>query len=106
MNREEILKAVQLEKQEMGEYEKNVARKAIMYGAAVGVVLCTIMIVSELWIFKKIDYGKPTMLFAISGFVTLYEGIKWKIKKNVVVGLIEMFFAVFGLVLYVGALLV
>ena len=106
MNREEILKAAQAEKQEMGEYEKNVARKAAMYGAAVGVALCTIMIMVELLLFKKMDFGKPTMLFAISGFANLYEGIKNKNRKMVIGGSIEMFIMIIGLLLYIGDLLV
>lgn len=104
MNREEILKAAQSEAQDTGEYERNVARKAIMYGAASGVMLCTIMSVVELWIFKKIDFGKPAMLFAISGFALLYEGIKGKDKKKFIGGLSEMFISVFCLFLYIGAL--
>ena len=59
MNRDEILKAVQAEKNETGEYERSVARKAVMYGALVGVILCTAMLALELWIFKKVDFGKP-----------------------------------------------
>ena len=69
-------------------------------------MLCTIMTVVELWIFKEIDFGKPAMLFAISGFAKLYEGIKGKEKKKVIGGLVEMFIVVFCLLLYVGALLV
>lgn len=106
MNREEILKAVQSEKQETGEYEKVVARKAIAYGAAFGVVLCMIMILVELLIFKKMDFGKPTMLFAISGFAKLYEGIKNRIKKLIISGIIELFLTLIGLLLYIGALFI
>ncbi len=106
MNREEILIAAQSEKQETGEYEKTVARKAIMYGAALGVMLCSVMSVVELWILKKVDLGKPAMLFAISGFANLYEGRKCKEKKKVISGLIEIIIAVFCLLLYVGALFI
>lgn len=106
MNREEILLAAQAEKQETGEYENTIARKAIMYGAAVGVMLCTVMLVVELWVFKKIDLGKPTMLFAISGFANLYEGLKCRVKKKIISGIIEMIVAVLSLLLYIGAFFV
>ena len=106
MDREDILKAVQTEKQETGEYEDNIARKAIMFGTALGVILCLIMTAVELWIFKKLDFGKPTMLIAISSFANLYEGRKCKEKKKIVGGLIEAMIAVFCLLLYVGAFLV
>lgn len=106
MNREEILKAAQSEKQETGEYEKTVARKAIMYGAALGVMLCTVMLVVELLIFEKMDFGKPAMLFAICGFANLYEGGKGKEKKKVVSGVVEIIITVFCLLLYIGALFI
>lgn len=106
MNREEILNAVQSEKQELGEYERTVARKAIMYGAACGVAICMVMMVVELFIFKKFDLGKPTILFAISGFAKLYEGIKNKIKKMIIGGTIELFIMVIGMLVYIGALFV
>lgn len=106
MDREEILRAVQAEKQETGEYEKNVTRKAIMYGAALGVGLCTVMSVVELWIFKKMDFGKPTILLAISGFANLYEGKRIRKKRAVLGGVIELVIATLGLILYVGALLI
>lgn len=106
MNREEILKAVQLEKQEMGEYEQTVVRKSLMYASAFGVGLCLIMLVVELIMFKKMDYGKPAILFVLSGFSKIYEGRKLKEKRKVIGGLIEMFGAIFCILLYIGAFFV
>lgn len=106
MNREEILKVVQSENQESGEFEKNIARKAVMYGAALGVALCVVMYVVELLVLKKFDMGKPAMLFAISGFANLYEGRKCKNKKKFNSGLMEMIGAVICLLLYIGALFI
>ena len=106
MNREEILLAAQSEKHETGEYENTIARKAIIYGAVVGVILCTVMSVVELLVFKKIDLGKPTMLFAIGGFANLYEGWKCQVKKEIISGIIEMIVAVLLLLLYIGAFFV
>lgn len=103
MNREEILKAAQSGQMETGEYEKNIARKAIMYGAAVGVALCVIMYVVELLVLKRFDMGKPAMLFAISGFANLYEGRKCREKKKFTCGLMEMLGAALCLLLYIGA---
>lgn len=105
MNREDILKVVQEEKSEAGEYEKLIARKSIMYGAAFGVALCTIMVIAELFILKKMDYGKPTILFAISGYANLYEGIKNKRKKMIIIGVIDIVVTLFGLLLFVGELI-
>lgn len=106
MNRDEILKAVQLEKQEMGEYEQTVVRKALMYASAFGVVLWSIMLAMEILVFKKIDFGKPAILFAISGFSKLYEGKKIYEKKKIRGGLIEIFVAIIWVLLYIGAFFV
>lgn len=106
MNREDILRAVQSEKQETGEYERSVARKAVMYGSAVGVLLCIVMLALELWVFKKMDFGKPTILLVICGFADLYEGKMCKGKRLVIKGLAEMAIAVFFLLAYIGAFVV
>ena len=54
MTNEEILKAAQSSKEDIGEYEKTVVRKSLAYGSAVGVGLCMLMVLLELLIFKKI----------------------------------------------------
>ena len=105
MNREEILKAAQSNKPEMGEYEKSVTRKALMYGTALGILLCTVMGVVESWFFNTVDWGKPTILLAIIGFANLYEGSKCKNRNKVFGGLVEIIIAMVCLGLYVGALL-
>lgn len=62
MTNEEILRAAQSSQEEIGEYEKVVVRKSLAYGAAVGVAICTAMILVELLIVKKIDFGKPALI--------------------------------------------
>ena len=106
MTKEEILKAAQSSKEDIGEYEKTVVRKSLAYGSAVGVGLCMLMVLLELLIFKKIDFGKPALLFAIAGYADFYEGLKCKITKKKIKGIVELVVAVFGVLLYVGAFLV
>ena len=50
MTKEEILKAAQSSKEDIGEYEKTVVRKSLAYGSAVGVGLCMVMVLLELLI--------------------------------------------------------
>ena len=50
MTNEEILKAAQSSKEDIGEYEKTVVRKSLAYGSAVGVGLCMLMVLLELLI--------------------------------------------------------
>lgn len=106
MTNEEILKAAQSSKEDIGEYEKTVVRKSLAYGSAVGVGLCMLMVLLELLIFKKIDFGKPALLFAIAGYADFYEGLKCKITKNKIKGIVELIVAAFGILLFVGAFLV
>lgn len=106
MTNEEILKAAQSSQDDIGEYEKVVVRKSLAYGAAVGVAICTAMILVELLIVKKIDFGKPALLFAIAGYADFYEGLKCKITKKKIKGIVELIVAAFGILLYVGAFLV
>lgn len=106
MNNEEILKAAQAEPQELGEYEATIMRKALAYGAACGVGVCLILILLEMFIEKRFDYGKPAMIFALSGFSKFYEGRGTKNKKKLVAGIVELIVAAVGLLLFIGALFV
>lgn len=106
MTNEEILKAAQDSQEDIGEYEKVVVRKSLAYGAALGVAICTAMILIELLVVKKIDFGKPALLFGIAGYADFYEGLKNKISKKKVKGIIELVFAALGVLLYIGALFV
>ena len=106
MINEEILKAAQSSQDDIGEYEKTVVRKSLAYGSAIGVGLCMLMVLLELLVFKKIDFGKPALLFAIAGYADFYEGLKCKITKNKIKGIVELIVAAFGILLYVGAFLV
>lgn len=103
MEREEILKIVQTENVDIGEYEKMVARKAIIYGTSLGVIVCGMMILLEIFVLKKVDVGKPAILLTISGVINFYESIKCQNKKMLICGVIELFLATICLILYVGA---
>ena len=52
MTNEEILKAAQSSKEDIGEYEKTVVRKSLAYGSAVGVGLCMLISVIDKKILK------------------------------------------------------
>lgn len=103
MTNEEILKAAQSSKEDVGEYEKTIVRKSLAYGSAVGVGLCMIMVLLELLIFKRVDFGKPALIFAIAGYADFYEGVKCKITKRKIKGIVELVVAAFGILLYIGA---
>jgi hypothetical protein len=103
MTNEEILKAVQNEKND--EFEQKEANRSLMLGAAVAIAVCVIMIIVEWVVLKKVDYGKPTIIFVFSGAADLYEGIKNKKRKSKIIGIVELILAVIGLGLYIGAII-
>lgn len=106
MDREDILKAVQAETQEVGEYEITVERRAMMYAAGIGLMLCAVLMLVEMFAEKRLDYGKPAMVLAICSISDLYEGIKLSDKKKKFKGTVEAIFAILFLLLFVGVLLV
>lgn len=65
-----------------------------------------VMVLLELQIFKKVDFGKPALIFAIAGYADFYEGLKCNITKKKIKGIAELVVAAFGILLYVGAFFV
>lgn len=106
MNREDILKAAQLNKDVNDEAERDVARKAWLNAVAFNVVLLLIMCLIEGIIFKKIDFGKPALLFSLTAYSRIYEGRKLQNKKTLMAGIIEAVVATLFLILYIGALFI
>lgn len=49
----------------------------------------------ELLVVKKIDFGKPSLLFAIAGYANFYEGLN-QIGKKKIKGIIELVLAALG----------
>ena len=64
------------------------------------------MILIELFLVKKMDFGKPALLIAIAGYADFYEGSKNRIRKKKVKGIIELVVAAFVVLLYIGAFFV
>ncbi|MBP9995690.1 MAG: hypothetical protein KBT19_00275 [Lachnospiraceae bacterium] len=105
MTNEEILAAVQNDQSGNGtndEYEKNVMRRAIAYGTSITVIMCMLMVLAELFIFKKMDFGKPALIFAMDGCIETYDGFKGNNRKEKIKGIIELIFALFCIFLYLG----
>lgn len=106
MNPEEILKAAQNEHQDLGEYERMIARKAANTGVILGVILCLLLIFIEYLLTKTFDFGKIAIIFIMHGGANLYEGMKSKNKKMIIVGVTDLAFTALWVLLFVGVLLV
>lgn len=106
MNDEEILSAASRQGENAeGEYEISVERKDLLYAMAAGILLCTVMIVTELVIFRRLEYGKPAILLTVYSTVDLRSGIKWKKKKLLIYGIVKGILAIIFVLLYIGALI-
>lgn len=106
METDEILRAAQENADDIGEYEKSVSNKAILYSFMVIVGLCVFMIIFEWLVVKKIDFGKPALLLAIYSAIDIFEGSMRKQKTQLIKGIIVAVIALFFILLYVGALLI
>ena len=106
MNPEDILKAAQNEQQDLGEYERLIARKAANTGVILGVILCLLLILLEYFLTKSFDFGKIAIIFIMHGGANFYEGIKNKNKKMIIIGVTDFIFTALWILLFVGVLLI
>lgn len=104
MEDDDILRAVQAE-QPVEEYEKTVARSALRIAAAVGLVCAMIMVIVELLIVKKFDFGKPFLIALIAGLTDIIEWHRRKEKKFLMIrGILALIFSAFLLLLYITSM--
>lgn len=108
MDREEILKAVKEQgKTDINnEFEISIERKAVLTGMSVGIILCVSIIIFELLVVKRFDWGKPVVLLGVSSVTELYEGIVRKNMKKTICGAGLAIIAVLFLIIYIGGMLV
>lgn len=102
MNRDEILRKAQAAP--VAENEKYVARNALRMAAIVGLVTCLIMVMVELFVFRKVDFGKPFLIALIEGLADVIEACKSKNKRMLLLGILGLIFAFVMLLLYIGEL--
>ena len=102
MNNDEILKRAQ--EHPVAEAENEASRKAITMALGVGILILTVMIVAELFIVKRIDFGKPALLLLIAALSNIFEGKNNSRKKELIIGIVESAGALFFLLLYVGGM--
>lgn len=105
MKADEILKAAQDNPDNVGEHERYISTKALLWGFVIGIGSLIIMIMLELVINNKIDFGKPFLLFFIGGIIDFYDGLVRKKKLNAFLGIALIILSLFFLLAYIGVLL-
>lgn len=104
MDNKEILKMAQEDASDIGENERYISNKAVLYGFIAGVILLISMILVE-WIIKKtIDCGKPALLFGINSVVDIYNGLAIKNKISIICGVLSCIITLFFIITYLGVL--
>lgn len=101
MNRDEILSEVKNNPPQMGESEVHFQRKGAVIAILVGLFIGMVMVVTEIVIKHKMDFGKIAIIAAIIGTSDLFEGIKNRSKKQIIYGVICGVATVICLVLYI-----
>lgn len=101
MKEDKILEAVQNNDKKFGEYEVHEQREgatiALIALFAFGLLMC----LGELVILGHFDYGKMSMVFFTVVVSELYEGVRLKNKKQIVLGIIYTFLFIVCLGLYI-----
>lgn len=105
MNNEDILKAAQAQASQEGEFEIDKMKKNLASAFAVVVIILIIMVIFEILLLKKMDYGKPSIVFLCAGIADYLDGRSFSKKGKLVRGLVEIAFALFFLTAYVGTFL-
>ncbi len=103
MNREDILKAAQEQSPKVGEFESKTQTKGAVIGALVALVVALVMFYVEYLVFRRVDYGKPAIILLISFISDLHDGIKLKIKRKIVIGIITAILFLVCMIMYIGA---
>ncbi len=106
MTDEEVLIAAKSKPDKVGEREKAVTRNAIILASCICIVLCTLMIILDLWVKKHVDFGKPAILLAFSGTLNVFCGKVTSKMKTLICGIVEAVLALLCLILYLGELFV
>lgn len=104
MSNEDILKAVQKQAPN-DEYERGVSFSALKIAIAAGVFCMAVMFFVEWFVVKSYDFGKPFLIFLMSGLSDVIEARKRKKGIMMTVGIIALALAAFCLLAYIAGLM-
>lgn len=104
MANDDILKAIQ-EQTPNDEYERSVNVSAIKVAVACGVVCAAIMFLVEWFVVKSYDFGKPFLIFLMSGVADVFEARKRKKGATMTAGIVALILAAFCLLAYIAGLM-
>ena len=100
--RDEILLAAQ--EQPVTENEDYAFRRAIRSALIVTISIFLVMGVSEMLVFRKVDFGKPMLLFLFCGVLDIAEARQLQSRKKTIRGILLLIASAFFALLYIGGL--
>ncbi len=87
MNKEEILEMSRKENKEQDLYELHVSEKSATIGALIGVLICAVLFVSEIFICGNPNFSLWSIIAGINAGVGIYKGIKLRKTSTLATGI-------------------
>ncbi len=103
--REEILNFTMENECTEGENEKRIHNRGAIFGFIVALAVAVIMFYVDFLVFHKYDFGKPAIIWSVIATSEIYEGIKFRDKKKMLLGVVFGIFFVVCVFMYIGATL-
>lgn len=87
MNKEQILEMSRKENKEQDLYELHVSEKSATIGALIGVLICAVLFVSEIFICGNTNFSLWSIIAGINAGVGIYKGIKLRKTSTLATGI-------------------
>ncbi len=87
MNKEEILEKSRLENQNQDPYELQISEKSATAGALTGILICTVLFVSEIFICGNPNFSLWSIIAGFNAGVGIYKGIKLRKCSTLAMGI-------------------
>lgn len=104
MTNDELLEAVQ-EEPVHDEYEREISQMAGRIAVATGIICLMVMFLVEWFLLKQYDFGKPFLVFLMSGIADVIEGRKKTKRFMFIRGIGSLLLAVLFLLIYITRLM-
>lgn len=101
INKEEILKAAQKDRYSGKEAESRAGVKATLLGSIIALIVGAVLFLLEFFIKKSWNFGLIAVAMTASCVQLLYEGIKLKTVRKIIVGSVEAIVALLFIALAV-----
>ena len=103
-NNNEILKAVQEQKIKNDEFEQSVLSRGTLLAAGITIIVTALLVGIEFKITRRWDFGKPSVVALTCSISYLFNGIKLKRVKELVMGIVSVILFIFCFTMFITEL--